>query len=207
MDPKDPKVIDIINKIAKEHSGPKKRFGYFTSEDLFNEIWVICLEQLSQFDGTRGDLERFLRVTVKNRLINKYKEITKIVRSPCPRCPFYAPGKAPSDCKKFGDDRHKCDKWAEYQLLKDSRNALLNPTDVKTDRSLDYDIGNFVIGTEIKEYILRNVENKYKRDFEQFMQSGYLSKNKLHRLYRVVKEMIFKFEKEKKITKLTIKGV
>src|SRR5687767_13562075 len=102
----DPKIFEIIDRIAEEHSGPRKTFGYLNEDDLKNEIWAICLEKLKDFNEERGELEHFLRVLVKNRLVNRFKDITKSVRSPCPRCVYYDPDNSPSDCGKFGDDRH-----------------------------------------------------------------------------------------------------
>lgn len=104
----DPKVFDIINRISHEHS--HKTFGYLDENDLKNEIWIICLEKLKDFDPSRGYLEHFLRTSVKNRLVNRFKDITKSVRSPCPRCPFYR-HKEEVDCVKFTDNKHQCNKW------------------------------------------------------------------------------------------------
>ena len=64
----DSKTFDIIERISNEHCF--KTFGYLKEEDLRNEIWIICLEKLSDFNYDRGELEHFLRVSVKNRLIN-----------------------------------------------------------------------------------------------------------------------------------------
>ena len=90
-------VFTLISRIASEHS--RKPFGYLTQQDMVSEIWAICLTAIKEFDISRGKpLEHFLRASVKNRLINRFKELTRSVRTPCLRCPYYKPEKAPNDC-------------------------------------------------------------------------------------------------------------
>src|SRR4051794_10250497 len=101
----DQKIHDLIERIAKEHS--RNKFGYLSEEDLKNEIWVICLERIEEFDYTRGELEHYLRRAVKTRLINRFKDITKSVRCPCFRCPEFLRDQTP-DCNKFGENKYKC---------------------------------------------------------------------------------------------------
>lgn len=189
MNPNDPKVIDIINKIATQHSRTKKKFGYLTQEDLFNEIWVICLEKLQDFDQERGDLERFLRVTVKNRLINRSKDITKLIKSPCPTCPFHKIG-IPGDCKKFGENRHQCDKWAKYQLNKQSRDSLINAAEEKVQRETSDTILSELSNEEFIKGIQGKIAEKYLRDFEEFISGGELPSFKINRLRKHIKEIL-----------------
>lgn len=198
---KDPKVIDIINKIARQHSRSQKKFGYLTKDDLFNEIWVICLEKIHEFDESKGDLERFLRVIVRNRLINRSKDITKLIKSPCPACPFYKPG-VPGDCKKFGESKHQCDKWAKYELNKSSRDSLLNASEDKVQRHTNDNILENITGQELKQFLLERIEEKYKRDFEEYMNKGKLPNFKLVRLENHLKEIIHDFETRKEQIKL-----
>src|SRR4051812_47077266 len=99
----DEETFRIIDRISREHS--HKPFGYFAEDDLRNEIWVMCLNKLADFNTDRGQLEHFLRVSVKNALINKYKGVTKSIVCPCTRCPFFKPdalGENFKTCKKFG---------------------------------------------------------------------------------------------------------
>lgn len=129
-------VVELITRISEEHSS--NIFGYLEIEDLRSEIWIICLEALSEFDINTGKLENFLRASVKNRLINRFKEITKSVRPPCLRCEHACKNKPDTDCSlvknagtmarptKF---RMACQKWNKYELSVSSRNSLLNSTE------------------------------------------------------------------------------
>jgi hypothetical protein len=69
----------VISKVAHNHR--HKHFGYFTEEDIFGEVWVICLKQLQHYQPQRGkgdspinNLERWLNKVVRNRLANLYRD-------------------------------------------------------------------------------------------------------------------------------------
>jgi hypothetical protein len=180
----DEKTFLIIQRIANEHSS--KTFGYLTSDDLKNEIWAICLDKIKDFDYSRGELEHFLRVSVKNRLVNRFKDITKSVRSPCPRCPYYNPKNKESDCTKFFENKHECNKWRNYQLSIESRNSLLNATEQQGDRVTGDTALNRIISDEIKELVISEIDDAYHHDLQQLMSGGKISKQRLKRLKREI---------------------
>lgn len=184
----------IIEKIAEEHS--KKVFGYLDRDDLRNEIWIICLEKIKDYNPDRGELEHFLRVIVKNRLINRFKDITKSVRSPCPRCIYFDASGENHGCFKFGEDKDKCNKWRSYQLSIQSRNSLLNAAESPKEREINDNILNRIIGHELKQTILDSIDEKYKRDFKELISGSKISKQKIKRLKRIILDII----KDKKLT-------
>lgn len=178
-------VLDIIEKISNEHC--HKVFGYLDKEDLKNEIWVICLEKIKDYDERRGPLEHFLRVSVKTRLINRFKDITKSVRSPCSRCPFFDPGNLKnSECTKYRSDKYLCAKWKNYRLSVESRNSLLNAAEDQHERLTTIDMNDLSSGTELIEIVRKNIGVDYKKDFEDFLSGSRLSKQKTKRLQREI---------------------
>jgi hypothetical protein len=179
----DKKTFEVINRIAKEHSG--KTFGYLNSEDLKNEIWVICLEKLKEFDEDKGKLEHFLRSSVKNRLINRFKDITKTVKSPCLNCPLYRRDEE-LNCSQYGLDKHLCDKWAKYQVLVKSRNSLLNSAEQKIEIPINLDLSNKTYVAEIKTKVEKYIDDKYKMDFKQFISGGRVSTQKMKKLKKEI---------------------
>lgn len=189
----DNETLDLINRIANEHC--KKTFGYLDEDDLKNEIWIICLDRLDEYDDSRGNLEHFLRVTVKNRLINKFKDITKSVRSPCPRCPFFKPHEDP-DCGMFGHIKTDCEKWKNYCLSVQSRNALLNPTEEEKERETGNSFLDKMVGAELINTINENIDEQYRRDFEEFVNQGRLPKQRLKKLIDEIKSIISFYYKE-----------
>lgn len=179
-------TFDIIDTISKQHSN--KVFGYFDKDDLKNEIWTICLEKLKDFNGKRGELEHFLRVSVRNRLINKFKDVTKIVKSPCLNCPMYCPGKE-IDCKEFGLNKHQCDKYNNYKLHVESRNSLLNVTEPKFEPFQSGDFLDKIAANEIIEKIKPLIPNEHRLDFNNFI-SGNLSRKKISKLKKIILKIL-----------------
>ncbi len=193
----DVKTLDLIEKISKEHS--QKTFGYLEEDDLKNEIWVICLEKIKDYDPARGELENFLRVAVRNRLVNKFKDVTKNVRSPCPRCPFFRPNEVPGDCGKFFEEKHQCNKWANYSLSVQSRNSLLTVSDQKTERRAETDFVDQLAAREAKDQVYDTVSLLYKNDLDQLLSTGKISKQRMHKLRKEI-------NKNEESVQLTVKG-
>lgn len=196
----DQKTFDLISRIAEEHS--HKVFGYLKEEDLQNEIWVICLKLLESYDYSKGELEHFLRASVKNRLVNRFKDITKSVRSPCPRCEFFDP-KAEVKCKLYGEDQYQCEKWKNYQLSVDSRNSLLNASESTVERHNSCNSLRSLISKETKEYLEAKVSLEYRRDLDQLVSSGKLSKQRLKKLKREISRVL----NEDDLVQLKVRGV
>ena len=72
-------LIDIINTVALFHRN--KVFSYYTSDDIYSEVWLIALKSLQYYEPNRGrgpstanSLERWLNRVVKNRLANLYRD-------------------------------------------------------------------------------------------------------------------------------------
>jgi hypothetical protein len=192
------KTFDIISRISEEHS--HKTFGYLDENDLKNEIWLICLEKVRDYQPERGELENFLRVSVKNRLVNKFKDMTKSVRSPCPRCPFFKPNEVPGDCAKFFENKHECNKWVNYSLSVQSRNSLLTVSEQQTERHSGHDFVDQISAKEMNSKIYDSVNRVYQKDLDQLISSGKISKQRLHKLRREVSKSL------ESPVQLTIKG-
>jgi len=184
--------FQIIERIANEHSN--KVFGYLDKDDLKNEIWVICLEQIDTYDDSKGNLENYLRVLVKNRMINRFKDITKSVRPPCPRCPHYDPGNSPSDCAEYGHDRHKCSKWRNYILSVESRNSLLNAMEQQIDREHDSCVINNTMGKELIELAESGLVPSLFQDLKRVMNGNKVSKQRKIRLYSELKKLLISYD-------------
>ena len=193
-------VFKIIKRISEEHC--RKTFGYLDEDDLKNEIWLICLEKLADYNDERGELENFLRVSVKNRLVNRFKDITKSVRSPCPRCEFYDKGNSPSDCSKFGHDRHLCKKWNNYQLSIESRNSLLNASEQQEERADSENMINSIEARELQVLVAGKVDKAFEHDLQLLVSGGKISKQRLKKLKKEIARVL----SIEKPVQLTIRG-
>jgi len=105
-------VNTVVEKIIKTQAR-KNMFAEYTYEDISQEIWVIVLEALKDYDRNRP-LENFLRVCVQNRLRNLYRNQYHRREPPCPSCPYY--DKKNKACTIFTEDnKNDCDKWDNFQ--------------------------------------------------------------------------------------------
>jgi hypothetical protein len=191
-----PETIDVINRIADANA--RNVFAFLDPDDIRSEVWVICLTALDEFDKNSGyKLEHFLRVTVKNRLVNKFKEMTKSVNSPCPKCPYYDPGNSVNDCGKYGENRHHCKKWSEYNNTVVSRNALLNPTVEGVERSYSSNPLKKMILDELLEVIRPRLREEFIHSFETLVSGGKVHKSRLKKLQSEISKCFSKEEQEK----------
>lgn len=59
----------IIEAIA-ERKRRTGAFAYFQGDDIAQEVWLICLRAVGEYDSTKGKLENYLARCVENRLKN-----------------------------------------------------------------------------------------------------------------------------------------
>lgn len=59
----------IIEKLAKSRS-TNGAFAYYESNDVYQEVWAMCLDALERYDPTVGPIENYLVRHVTNRLKN-----------------------------------------------------------------------------------------------------------------------------------------
>jgi DNA-directed RNA polymerase specialized sigma24 family protein len=137
------KIVDTIaQKLAK-----KFQFGYFTKEDIHQQIYVFALMGLEDYDETRP-LENFLFSHIKNRLINYKRDKFKRTDAPCQLC--YG--------KILGHTEHPDGKFCEKFLVWEKRNIR------KQNVILPLDITNISdeeeSNTRYESSTLRDLEKK-----------------------------------------------
>ncbi len=62
-------TYDIIDKLAKSRSS-RGSFAYYQRDDIYQEIWCMCLEAMGRYDNTIGPIENYLVRHVTNRMKN-----------------------------------------------------------------------------------------------------------------------------------------
>lgn len=74
------KARPIIDKIAKARSRTCA-FAYYAPEDIYQEVWIMCLDALGRWDQDRPmadcpdqQIENFLNKHVANRMKNLYRD-------------------------------------------------------------------------------------------------------------------------------------
>ena len=179
----DQATFDLITRIANDQS--KKTFSYYSREDIRQEIWAICIKCLPDYDPLRGELEHYLRSSVKNALINRFVAVTKKIRVPCKRCPFFNKSKE-IFCGKFGIETSHCSKYSNYLIADSSKDGLINSIEDSDNQFLDKSASDHVISAELKTLILSKLDEKLKIDFESYMNNSRLPRKRLNKLTKAV---------------------
>lgn len=199
----DPRVIEIIERIVKQTKVVP--YGYQTSDDIKQDIWIICLNALKEWqpdkitadtDSLAQAIEKFLRVTVNNRLVNRFKEVTKTVRSPCPRCQYYKDDE-PDFCLKYKFEKEKCSKFNKYLKSISRRNDLLNILEEPEERNNDLEWDNEMTARNIQQKIKESLPPELLEDFENMLNGVSISKNSI----KLIREISFKVIEENKDVK------
>jgi DNA-directed RNA polymerase specialized sigma24 family protein len=83
--------LDAITKVAKRLA-PKYRFGFYETEDIEQEAFIIGMQVLDKYDSSKSSLEYFLFIHINNRLKtfkrDNYHRLCPCngEDSECPRC-------------------------------------------------------------------------------------------------------------------------
>lgn len=185
------KLDQETNKLITEIAGTycHRTFGYFDEEDIQSEIWIICLQALEEYNNSIGPLKNFLIRTVKNRLVNKFKGVTKALRSPCLRCEHYRPEKT-IDCAAFGVDKHECSRWKNYTLSIESRNSLINTSEDLKERYDDVPAELKLEAQEAIEYIRKSIDPSMLKEFNRMVAGEIINNSKSEKIVEEVKRLL-----------------
>jgi len=118
-----PHEISIIEKISKRFS-KKFRFGYHDTEDIEQQAALYALEGIKAYLPEKGDLENFLCVHVRNRLMNFKRDNYFRLDAPCTGCPF----NKNDVCTAF-EDKMDCELFAAWLRKREVRKNLMNPAE------------------------------------------------------------------------------
>lgn len=59
----------IIERLAKSRSA-NGTFAYYANDDVYQEIWCMCLDAMNRYDSAIGPIENYLVRHITNRLKN-----------------------------------------------------------------------------------------------------------------------------------------
>ncbi len=106
-------------------------FGTHDMADLQQQAYLFACQAVHHWDGQRP-LENFLRVHIRNRLINFKRDELMLIQSPCLKCPMYDPLYKISDnqCGAFANKEH-CSLYARWINRANSKQNVLNPIDIE----------------------------------------------------------------------------
>jgi DNA-directed RNA polymerase specialized sigma24 family protein len=169
-------ITKVVNKLAS-----KFKFGYYDSDDIKQEGFIIALEGLEKYDETRP-LENFLFVHIKNRLIS-FKRGNYIRKS-------YV-------CVYCNNEDTQCENCRKRKLKLSSKQYLIEPLDISNiDDEFEpnmwdkHDAHNIA---EIKEYvgiINQNLAVEYRSDYLKMKAGVYISKSRRDEIENVINKIL-----------------
>ncbi|MBO68826.1 MAG: hypothetical protein CL398_11015 [Acidiferrobacteraceae bacterium] len=158
-------VIETINKVISRYIY-KFRFGYYESEDIRQEAFIIAMEALERYDEERP-LENFLAVHVKNRLSNFKRD------------KFF---------RKEGDSTK-----TDWNSPNNAKRFLMEPLNIDNIRD-EYeenmkdpdDFIDRIANTEIFGLIDKSLDIKYRADYLRMLDGVYVPKPRREQIYQEI---------------------
>lgn len=160
--------ILVIQKVAQNHRN--KCFGFFTKEDIEQEVWIIALQKKSEFKPTRGkqkdelkSFEHWLNRVVSNRLKNLYRD------------KYVVP----------------------QQLHKEKPNNLLSPVslDKVEEKSRSINLNFLIENKEIQKYLMDNLDHLDLLVFDALLSGETITSYYKTKLYNKITSLLNEFKK------------
>jgi DNA-directed RNA polymerase specialized sigma24 family protein len=118
-------VCDIISSICSKLASNFK-FGYFTTEDIFQEAFRIGIEAMNKGGYDEGrPLENFLFTSIRNGLINFKRDNFKRTDCPCKLCYGFQSGET-----RHPDGKH-CEKYIKWNNRNVQKQNVLLPVGIE----------------------------------------------------------------------------
>ena len=158
-------VIETINKVISRYIY-KFRFGYYESEDIRQEAFIIAMEALDRYDEERP-LENFLAVHVKNRLSNFKRD-------------------------KFFRQEGESNK-SDWNSPNNTKRFLMEPLNIDSIRD-EYeenmknpdDFVENIANSEIFDLIDGHLNIKYRADYLRMLDGVYVPKPRREQIYQEI---------------------
>lgn len=160
------KELDTINKVAKNLS-PFFAFGYYDIEDIEQEIRLICLQVLENFDGSKkaDGLYCYLFAHARNMLIDLRRLKLGRTISPCKSCVHNNEGV----CTKH-DDITECQRYKTKVENNNKKKAIINPQPLDPEQvPILYDLATTIDNAYIFCEIDKEIPHNLRRDYLRFL--------------------------------------
>lgn len=176
--------LQVIDNVAKM-LGQYFSFGYYDSEDIEQEVRIMCLEALPNFDKNKASLKTFLIVNAKNKLLNLQRDKLCKIFPPCANC-----GSCDDDyCEKY-DTKEECPLFLRWQQNTQIKHNLLALGELYDDDAYyNTNVLEELYEKELLIYIDKNIPSKYRQDYLQFIHNGKMSSYAKNKIVRIIKRL------------------
>lgn len=165
MNINNPEIFSIVDRVCKDIC---KRFTFdsYDEDDIYQESILICEDIINKYDGERP-LENFLRVSLKNRLMNFKRDNTTYYKFVCPECNN-------KNCKNC----EYCIKYRIVYEIKKNINSPLNIDEIE-DEQLQYNnIDEYIEYSELHQLINFHLPIEMRADYLRIMSGVYINKSR-----------------------------
>lgn len=170
-------VLDILKKIGKMLA-TKYSFGYYSAEDIEQEIFILGMDGITSYSSEKGKLENFLFTHVSNRLKNFRRDN------------FY---RKPKDCAICKDGT--CDRCQTIIARLEKKQILVSGSSTE-----EYDVEDYRNNLSISaahedfSYYLDNIPLELRSDFLKMAHGRTISKHRREK----VEDAVIKLSVERK---------
>jgi len=185
----------VLNHIdtAVKAVARRYQFGYYDSDDMFQQGRLFCLEVLHKFDPARGSLENFLKTHLRYRFLNLQRQKLSRTDSPCELCQFNDSG----ECIAFNNE-DECEKCKAWRQRNESKKSLMNTFPVEEDFTLSetFDIPTKLTLQEIFNWVDENLPANLRQDFRRIVDGGTIPKQRRKTVFSKIRQIIREYTKE-----------
>lgn len=174
-------LLNILNAIAHQLAHTFT-FGYYSAEDIEQEIRVIALEGLPRFEPERGvTLYTFLRRHVHNRLCNLKRDKYYRRNAPCNCCGLDTP------------ESSWCPKYKKWILSNAAKRNLVDSYageeyyEVVSDNA---DIPESLSQVELRREIDLKLPASFRTDYRRLLEGSHIPKKRLISLLSTLREIL-----------------
>lgn len=173
----DPEIFSVVDSVCQSFS-KKFSFGNYEPSDIYQESFIICIETLlPKYDGV-SPLENYLKVGLRNRLLNFKRQKTLYYKFVCPEC---------------NNEVEDCEYCVKYRLLFNVKQNLDNPVNIEDikDDSLYYEHIEEESNTrELYSLINKNLPLSMREDYLKMMNDVYVNKNRRAEIIERIRDIL-----------------
>jgi hypothetical protein len=178
-------IVEYLVKVKSD----KYKFDYYDTDDIGQEIRIICLKVLGHFDFEKVKEDKWVNFfgrCVDNALKNLKRDKYIRFASTCSK-----------DClllHENDDDMSKvCKKWVNHQANNEKKKKIKHPVSLEIVGDVMYNyFENSIMADDIKRYLIDNIEDNLRPTLVQLINGSRtkLSKKKIEKVQTSVKELL-----------------
>ena len=187
-------VVEVITKVSKRLSY-KFRFGYYETDDIEQEAFILALDGLESYDNKRP-LENFLYIHIKNRLINFKRNNYERKDLPCFNCPLNAYVRETDGCTAYVE-KEECNLYSGWLKRNANKKNILMPInlgsvqgDTEQNMQISNDVEHSIDALDMQKKIEKKLPLNLRKNYIKMKNGVRLSKQDKEVLMDFIHEVL-----------------